>query len=103
MAQKAALDDWDRLYLFYERASRAFYLHKRRAQALKHCATIKPVLRKLASQHKSSISVQTAAALFWHVRGDLNRAMRHRESEISLLRTCRRLSPHGLEHVLKLC
>ena len=82
--------EWDEILYFYHRILYWWYNRRSRHRALHFCNRLEPLLRLHARNH-TAIKGEECWSLVFEVRGDLQKAIRHRENEIRLIERLRRL------------
>ena len=76
--------DWDRILYCYHKILFWFYARHNRSKAVRFCRTLEPLLKKVDSKHES-IRGEECRSLLYEVRGDIDKAIEHRKSEIRLI------------------
>src|SRR6266404_5257258 len=84
--------DWDRVLYCYYKALYWFYARRNRSQAAKFCRSLEPVLRRVANKHEA-IRGEECWSLLYEIRGNLNKAISYRRSEIRLIKKLQRIMP----------
>jgi tetratricopeptide (TPR) repeat protein len=83
--------DWDEILYLRDKVLTAFYGRGDRRDALRFCGRLERLLRKADPKEEAILGAE-CRALLWEVRGDLDKAIRYREHEITLIKRLRRIS-----------
>src|SRR5438105_2121216 len=83
--------DWDRALYFYYKILYWFYSRRNRSKAAKFCRSLEPVLMRVANKHES-IKGEECWSLLYEIRGNLEKAISYRRSEIRLWKKLLRIT-----------
>lgn len=81
--------DWERVLYCYHKILFWFYKRRNRSKAARFCRTLEPLLKKVDSKHES-IRGEECWSLLYEVRGELDKAIFYRKSEIRLIKRLQR-------------
>jgi tetratricopeptide (TPR) repeat protein len=84
--------DWDQVLYYYHKILYWFYSRQNRSKADGFCRSLEPVLKRVANKHEA-IRGEDCWSLFYEVRGDLEKAILYRRSEIRLIKKLQKISP----------
>lgn len=88
--------DWEQVDYCYRKILYWFYARHSRSRAQKFCQRLESLLRKVDRRHES-IKGEECWSLLCEVRGQLDKAIFYRRSEIRLIRKLQRFKP-SFEH-----
>ena len=84
--------DWEQVLYCYHKILFWFYKRHNRSKAARFCRTLEPLLKKVAGKHES-IRGEECWSLLYEVRGELDKAILYRKSEIRLIKRLQRFKP----------
>lgn len=85
--------DWDQVDYCYHKILHWFYSRRpNRSRASRFCRTLEPLLKRVANKHEV-IWGEECWSLLYEVRGELDKAILYRKSEIRLIKRLLKLKP----------
>src|SRR5438128_366459 len=84
--------DWDQVLYYYDKILYWFYPCRNRSRAARFCRLLEPILTRVANKHEA-IKGEECWSLLHEVRGELDKAILYRKSEIRLIKRLQRIEP----------
>jgi hypothetical protein len=84
--------DWDQVGYYYFKILYWFYPLRNRSKADRFCRSLEPILKRVANKHEA-IKGEECWSLLYEVRGNFEKAISYRRSEIRLIKKLQKISP----------